>query len=74
MVLYQASRQRSGLPVPVSEALLADLRDRLQRQGRIPELPDGWHSQSARWSPPTACDYAGDFLVADLSDDRRRWR
>ena len=71
MVLFQASRQRSGLPVPVSEALLSDLRERLQRQGRIPDLPDGWHSQSAMVASQGA-DYAGDFLVSDLSDDRRR--
>jgi hypothetical protein len=70
MVLFQASRQRSGLPVPVSEALLSDLRERLQRQGRIPELPDGWHAQSAMIASHGA-NYAGDFLVADLSADRR---
>jgi hypothetical protein len=71
LVLFQASRQRSGLPVPVSEALLSDLRDRLQRQGRIPELPEGWHSQSAMIASH-GVNYAGDFLVCDLSDDRRR--
>lgn len=71
MVLFQASRQRTGLPVPVSEALLADLRERLQRQGRIPDLPDGWHSQTAMLASHGA-DFAGDFLVADLSEDRRR--
>lgn len=68
LVLYQASRRRSGLPAPVSEALLADLRDRLQRQGRIPDLPAGWHAQSAMVAA-RGVNYAGDFLVADLSDD-----
>ena len=29
-------------------------------------------TRSPRWSPRTGADYAGDFLVADLSDDRRR--
>ena len=71
LVLFQASRQRSGLPVPLSEALLSDLKDRLQRQGRIPDLPAGWHSQSAMVASH-GVEYAGDFLVADLSDDRRR--
>ena len=70
LVLFQASRQRSGLPVPLSEALLVDLRERLQRQGRVPELPAGWHSQTAMIASHGA-DYAGDFLVADLTDDRR---
>ena len=71
LVLFQASRRRSGLPVPVHEALLSDLRDRLQRQGRIPELPPGWHAQSAMVAARGAL-YAGDFLVADLDDDHRR--
>ena len=70
LVLFQASRQRSGLPVPVSEALLSDLRDRLQRQGRIPELPAGLALAVAPWSPPHGVNYAGDFLVSDLGDDR----
>jgi len=71
LVLFQASRRRSGLPAPVSEALLADLRDRLQRQGRIPDLPAGWHAQSAMVAS-RGVHYAGDFLVSDLSDDRTR--
>jgi hypothetical protein len=65
VVLWQSSRQRSGLPVGLSEALLAELRERLQRQGRVPELPDGWTSQSAMIAA-SGTGYAGDFLVADL--------
>jgi hypothetical protein len=71
LVLFQASRRRSGLPAPVSEALLADLRDRLQRQGRIPGLPPGWHAQSAMVAS-RGVHYAGDFLVSDLSEDHKR--
>ena len=71
LVVYQASRQRSGLPGPLSEAMLADLRDRLQAQGKVPSLPDGWQSQSAMIASH-GVRYAGDFLVADLSPDRRR--
>ena len=71
LVIYQASRHRSGLPVPLSEAMLTDLRDRLQAQGRVPELPAGWESQSAMIAAQ-GVRYAGDFLVADLSPDRRR--
>src|SRR3954451_20937033 len=47
LVLYVASRQRSGLPTTLSESLLADLKARLQAQGQIPPLPEGWESQSA---------------------------
>jgi hypothetical protein len=69
LAIYQGSRQRSGLPMALSEAVLAQLRDRLQRQGVVPPLPDGWRSQSATITAngPT---YAGDFLVADLRDGR----
>ena len=67
IVLWQSSRQRSGLPVGLSEAMLAELRDRLQRQGRVPGLPEGWSSQSAMIAA-AGTGYAGDFFVADLSD------
>ncbi len=69
LVVYQSSRQRSGLPVALSEPMLAQLRDRLQRQGVVPPLPDPWRSQSAMLSAH-GTGYAGDFLVADLRDDR----
>lgn len=70
LILYQSSRQRSGLPVPLSEAMLAELRDRLQRQSVVPRLPAGWAAQSAMRSAAGA-GYAGDFFVADLVDERR---
>lgn len=62
---YLSSRQRSGLPVALSETLLAQLRDRLQAQGTVPKLPHGWHSQSAMLTAH-GTGYAGDFLVANL--------
>lgn len=71
LVLYQSSRQRSGLPMALSETLLSDLRDRLQRQGQVPDLPAGWESQTAMLASH-GVRYAGDFLVADLSKDQRR--
>ncbi len=67
LVLYFASRQRSGLPTPLSEALLADLRDRLTAQGQVPALPAGWSAQSAMVAAYGA-GYAGDFMVADLDE------
>ena len=70
LVLYVVGRARSELPSPVSEALLADLKERLQAQGRIPPLPDGWESQSAMLASD-GVGYAGDFLVADLREDRQ---
>jgi hypothetical protein len=69
LILYQSSRQRSGLPMPLSEAMLAELRDRLQRQSVVPRLAEGWDAQSAMRSSAGA-GYAGDFFVADLVEDR----
>ena len=69
LALYQASKQRSGLPMALSEAVLSQLRDRLQRQGVVPPLPDGWRTQSATITA-NGPSYAGDFLVADLRDGR----
>jgi hypothetical protein len=68
LILFASSRQQTGLPGPVSEAMLTDLRDRLQSQGDIPELPDGWRSHSAMIAA-NGVGYGGDFLVADCSDD-----
>ncbi len=70
LVLYVSSRQRSGLPTPLSEALLADLRDRLNAQGRVPELPDGWSCETAMVAAH-GVGYAGDFMVADLDEEEQ---
>jgi len=69
LAIYQSSRQRSGLPMALSEAVLTQLRDRLQRQGVVPPLPDGWRSQSATITA-NGPSYAGDFQVADLREGR----
>ncbi|GAA5119475.1 hypothetical protein GCM10023339_33300 [Alloalcanivorax gelatiniphagus] len=69
LALYQSSRQRSGLPMALSEAVLTQLRDRLQRQGVVPPLPNGWRTQSATITA-NGPSYAGDFLVADLREGR----
>jgi hypothetical protein len=70
LVVVVASRQRSGLPSTLSDALLSDLKERLSAQGQIPPLPTGWQAQSAMIASHGS-NYAGDFLVADLSDDGR---
>jgi hypothetical protein len=69
LAIYQGSRQRSGLPMALSEAVLSQLRDRLQRQGVVPPLPNGWRSESATITA-NGPSYAGDFLVADLREGR----
>ncbi|WP_261820351.1 PP2C family protein-serine/threonine phosphatase [Nocardioides sp. OK12] len=71
LVLLQSSRQRSGLPTLLGETVLSDLRDRLQRQGTVPPLPEGWRSESAMLAADSV-GYAGDFLVARLDEQAHR--
>lgn len=70
IMLFEARQRRSGLPGAIGEAMLVDLNNRLQRQGYVPLLPEQWRSQSAMSSAGGA-KFAGDFLVADLSEDGR---
>ncbi|MFD1859095.1 serine/threonine-protein phosphatase [Aeromicrobium camelliae] len=66
--LYMARLNRSELPGPVGQAMFVDLRDRLQAQGNIPALPEGWRIESLIRSAE-GTSYAGDFMVAHLSQD-----
>jgi hypothetical protein len=68
LILFASSRQQTGLPGPVSEAMLADLRDRLRSQGEIPPLAAGWRSHSAMIAAD-GVGYGGDFLVANCADE-----
>lgn len=70
LILYEASRHRSGLPGPLGEAMLVDLRDKLQSQGTVPPLPPGWRSQSIT-KTAGGINFAGDFLVANLAQDEK---
>src|SRR6185312_15443943 len=66
-----ASRERLGVQGLRGDAMLAELRDRLTAQGRLPELPTHWHAEVARASAGGA-SFGGDFLVAALSDNEKR--
>lgn len=70
LILFQSSRQRSGLPSPLSEIMLAELKERLQAQGVVPVLPSHWHVESAMIAAD-GVGFAGDFLVADLDEEER---
>jgi hypothetical protein len=59
-------RHRLGLPTMRSEAMLVELRDRLQAQGEIPDLPPGWQVEQAMRSAGGAA-FAGDFVTSSLS-------
>lgn len=70
ILLLESRMHRSGLPGPLGEAMLVDLRDRLQSQGVVPVLPAGWMAQSAMQTAG-GLKFAGDFLVADLTQDKK---
>jgi hypothetical protein len=65
LIVLGASMRRSRLGVAgaLGESMFVDLRDRILLQGRIPQLPPGWHVESAlRSAGGTA--FSGDFVVA----------
>jgi hypothetical protein len=65
------SRRRSHLGVAGAqgESMLVDLRDRIQRYGRLPELPGQWVAESALRSAGGTL-FAGDFIVASATKGR----
>lgn len=56
-------RSRLGVAGAMGESMFVDLRDRILRQGGIPQLPDGWYIESALKSAGGTL-FAGDFIVA----------
>ncbi|MFW6776148.1 PP2C family protein-serine/threonine phosphatase [Nocardioides sp. CPCC 205120] len=60
-------RVRLGLGGAEGEAMLLDLRDRIQAQGRLPELPEGWAAdRMVRTADGTA--FSGDFFCFSATD------
>ncbi|PUA80949.1 PP2C family protein-serine/threonine phosphatase [Nocardioides currus] len=70
-IIMLASFRRSSLGVAGvrGESMLVDLRDRILRQGGMPELPSEWYAASElRSAGGTA--FAGDFVVTARDGDR----
>lgn len=57
------SRSRIGVEGHHGESMFVDLRDRLRAFGVLPELPAGWHAESAVESA-YGQSFSGDFVVA----------
>ena len=68
MVVVSASRFRVGSVGFHGEDLLVDLRDRLARAARLPDLPPGWSPESAVLSAHGE-GFSGDFMVIDTTHD-----
>jgi hypothetical protein len=56
-------RTRLGVAGARGESMLVDLRDRISKQGRLPQLPDDWYAEVAMRSAGGS-SFAGDFMVA----------
>lgn len=64
------SRARLGVQGNRGESMFVDLRDRLRAFGELPDLPGGWHAESAVESA-YGQSFSGDFVVATRSPDGR---
>ena len=65
LVILVSSFRRTSLGVAGvrGESMLVDLRDRIQSQAQIPELPKDWYAEAVLRSAGGS-SFAGDFLVA----------
>ena len=57
------TRAKLGMQGLRGDQMLLELRDRIRAQGRMPELPDGWHAVSVL-RPAGGSSFGGDFLVS----------
>ncbi|MFD0902782.1 PP2C family protein-serine/threonine phosphatase [Actinomadura sediminis] len=62
------TRQQLGVQGLRGDSMLLDLRDRLRRQGEMPELPDGWSSQVVLLQAGGS-SFGGDFVVSASDGD-----
>lgn len=71
VLLYAVARHRAqaGVVGLTSDAMVADMRDRLNRQVELPELPLGWGAE-ARVQATKGAPLAGDLVVSNLVEGR----
>jgi hypothetical protein len=62
-VWHAYRRVQLGVASTRGDSMLIDLRDRLNSQSRLPQLPTGWHAEAALRSARGA-SFSGDFIVA----------
>lgn len=59
-------RSRLGVSGPMGESMFVDLRDRISKQGNLPQLPQEWLVEAVVKSSG-GTSFAGDFIVARRS-------
>ena len=67
---YARSREETGLGGLSGDAVLVELRNRLEQQGQIPPLPAGWYAEVVV-EPAGGVPFAGDFVVSARVADAR---
>ena len=65
------SREQTGLGGLRGDSVLVELRRRLEQQGRLPDLPDGWHAEAVV-RPAGGGPFSGDFVVSACTDGGRQ--
>ena len=70
LLVLGASLRRGtlGLAGMHGESMLVDLRDRINRQATMPELPEGWYAEAELRSAGRS-SFAGDFVVGSRAGD-----
>ena len=68
---FTRSREETGLGGLSGDSVLVELRRRLEQQGRLPDLPDGWHAEAVV-RPAGGGPFAGDFVVSARTGGGRR--
>jgi len=68
---FTRSREDTGLQGGRGDFVLVELRDRLEQQGDLPDLPADWAAEAVL-RPAGGGPFAGDFVVSTLSDGGRR--
>ncbi len=63
---FARSRDETGLAGATGDVLLLELRERLEQQGQLPPLPDGWRGDVVV-RPAGGAPFAGDFLVSSVT-------
>ena len=70
IMLTSFRRSRLGIAGSMGESMLADLSDRIQGQGVLPDLPAPWHAESVIRSAG-GTRFSGDFfVVGDIESGR----
>src|SRR5699024_10228551 len=67
--LLSGVRERLGVQGLSGEMMLLDLRDRLRRPWRLPELPEGW-GRTAVLRQAGGSSFGGDYVVSNRDGDR----